>query len=263
MKKTLQTIFSLKRNDNHKVLTILGIKMKFKSPKKVTIKKIYDLLVATNEQVENINYKQNIVMDYFLDAKNAKRASGGLRQRQLQEIELLKEFIRICDKHNLEYWLDYGSLLGAKRHGGFVPWDDDLDVSMDKENLDKFKEIVENEISEKYIYRFYCTCYNRLLFKEDNGAFLDIYEYSNIDNKYRINEDNIQFQADRFSTPYNVLFPLAKINFEGIDVKCPNDIDTYLRIKYGNYENLPKSCHNVPGHNPIEEYKVFYPEERV
>lgn len=53
---------------------------------------------------------------------------SSLRNLQLQLVDILIEFDRICRKNNIDYWLDSGSLLGAARHGGFIPWDDDLDV---------------------------------------------------------------------------------------------------------------------------------------
>ena len=53
-----------------------------------------------------------------------------LRSCQLKQLEILKIFDRICRKHNLRYWIDGGTLLGAVRHKGFIPWDDDLDVAM-------------------------------------------------------------------------------------------------------------------------------------
>lgn len=64
-----------------------------------------------------------------------------LEQARIVQLKLLDVFVRICDEHNLRYWLDYGTLLGAMRHDGFIPWDDDLDVSMPLMDYKKFLKI--------------------------------------------------------------------------------------------------------------------------
>jgi lipopolysaccharide cholinephosphotransferase len=58
----------------------------------------------------------------------------------LQKVMLnsLKEFIRVCEKHKLKYYLIGGTALGAIRHGGFIPWDDDLDVGMPRPDFENF-----------------------------------------------------------------------------------------------------------------------------
>ena len=66
--------------------------------------------------------------------------------------EILNEFNRICTKHNLTYFLDFGTLLGAIRHEGFIPWDDDLDVAMLRDDYDKFISIVNDEIDDRFYF---------------------------------------------------------------------------------------------------------------
>lgn len=63
----------------------------------------------------------------------------GLRNVQRCDAILLCLFDKICTKYALTYWLDYGTLLGAVRHKGFIPWDDDMDISMLREDYDKLK----------------------------------------------------------------------------------------------------------------------------
>ena len=76
---------------------------------------------------------------------------SNLRKVQLRAIAMLTEVDRICRKHNLRYWIDYGTLLGYKRHEGkFIPWDDDLDVDMPSEDYRKFIEIAKTELSGDY-----------------------------------------------------------------------------------------------------------------
>ena len=65
---------------------------------------------------------------------------------QEKQFEMLKVFIGICEKHNLQYFLVGGSTLGAVRHKGFIPWDDDIDVGMVRDEYDKFIKIAPKEL---------------------------------------------------------------------------------------------------------------------
>ena len=76
-----------------------------------------------------------------------------LRKAQLIMLEMLLEFDAICQKYNLQYWLDSGSLLGAVRHQGFIPWDDDIDLAMPVEDYNKFQEIAQDELSENIFFQ--------------------------------------------------------------------------------------------------------------
>ena len=64
--------------------------------------------------------------------------SYDLRRLQLTELQILKEFIRVCEKHGFRFYIICGTCLGAVRHGGFIPWDDDIDVCMYAEDFDRF-----------------------------------------------------------------------------------------------------------------------------
>ena len=65
-------------------------------------------------------------------------AGDELRRGQLVMLRLLKIFAATCEELGLTYWLDSGTLLGAVRHGGFIPWDDDVDVAMPREHFEEF-----------------------------------------------------------------------------------------------------------------------------
>ena len=66
------------------------------------------------------------------------------------ELEIYNEFRRICEKYNLRFFAGHGTLLGAVRHGGFIPWDDDMDFAMFRPDYEKFKEVARKEIQYPY-----------------------------------------------------------------------------------------------------------------
>lgn len=80
-----------------------------------------------------------------------------LRALQLAEYEILLEFRRICDRLGLRYYLTAGTLLGAVRHQGFIPWDDDIDVVMPRADFDCFAAACPAELCREYFYQSHRT----------------------------------------------------------------------------------------------------------
>lgn len=72
----------------------------------------------------------------------------GLKAVQEVNLKLLKEVARICDKYRIAYFLDAGTLLGAIRHGGFIPWDDDADIVMTRNNWEAFRKVAGRELQD-------------------------------------------------------------------------------------------------------------------
>lgn len=118
-----------------------------------------------------------------------------LRKLQLRMLEILKEVDRICRKHQIPYWLSSGTLLGAVRHKGFIPWDDDLDIEMLREDYLKLLVILPDELSQdfvlqtevsdsNYVYLYAKVRDKKSYIKEEcvlnqkfayQGAFIDIF----------------------------------------------------------------------------------------
>ena len=123
---------------------------------------------------------------------------SSLKKIQKAELYLLVEFDKVCREQGLTYFLDSGTALGAIRHGGFIPWDDDIDVSMPRKDYDRFMEIgqsylpdnvfLQNRRTEKNYIRYAA----KLRLKgtvfpetdgvpyEHNGIFIDIFPFDNI-----------------------------------------------------------------------------------
>ena len=109
-----------------------------------------------------------------------------LRVSQLEQLKMLQIVAEICDRHGLTYWLDAGSLLGAVRHGGFIPWDDDLDIAMPLEDLKRFTEIAKVELPSHLF----------LQNKDSDPSYR--FEHSKVVN---LNSFYVQFDDD-FEAPY-------------------------------------------------------------
>lgn len=64
------------------------------------------------------------------------------------ELEILAFIDSFCKKNNIDYFINYGTLIGAIRHKGFIPWDDDIDISMTRENYERFIQLFKREQSK-------------------------------------------------------------------------------------------------------------------
>ena len=117
------------------------------------------------------------------------------------ELDLYKRFSGACDKYGLRYWVAFGTLLGTIRHDGFIPWDDDFDVCMPREDYEKLTQIAEKEFEHPYFFQTtlndtdYYSAFARLRNsnttgilnvsrnnKCNNGIFMDIFPFDNAPN---------------------------------------------------------------------------------
>ena len=89
--------------------------------------------------------------------KNLPTADGARRKIQLVGDIILRHLDKVCRENNITYWLSFGTLLGAVRHGGFIPWDDDIDVCMIREDFDRLKELMKTD-EHFSCYNFHEIC---------------------------------------------------------------------------------------------------------
>ena len=198
---------SLKKNIN-KIIMVnkFLLFLKIYCPK--FIRKFARLVIKIKLNVSKLRLKKVFGKNKKYVIKNER-----LREIQMIELDILKEIDRICHENKIKYFLIEGSLLGAVRHNGFIPWDDDLDIGMLRNDYDKFLKIAEENL--KIGYKLCCyeniknyhlpfskivSLNNRgfknkeaILSKNYNGPFVDIFplDTSSIGlGKYQINKFN-------------------------------------------------------------------------
>ena len=141
--------------------------------------------------------------EHFLEEemRDGYLVSYEMKQVWAVELDLLEQFRRVCDKYSLSWYADGGTMLGAVRHNGFIPWDNDIDVSMPRKDYDILCSVAEYEFcapyffqtarSDKYYYRLHAQLRNSSTtgilnserpkhLKFNQGIFIDIFPFDNI-----------------------------------------------------------------------------------
>ncbi|WP_282806313.1 LicD family protein [Lactobacillus isalae] len=149
-------------------------------------------------------------MKHFLTDKERKKV-------QEYEITILEQFDKICKQYNLNYTVAAGTMIGAVRHKGFIPWDDDIDVYMLRKDFNKLREIAPKELPKnmfyqshhtdsEYYYLFDKIRLNGTIFKEtflsnhniNHGVFIDVFPIDAIsDNAFKSNWQYFRYRFYR------------------------------------------------------------------
>lgn len=90
--------------------------------------------------------------------------SSDLQKLQRVELDILRQVVAICDKHGLGYFMLGGTLLGAVRHKGFIPWDDDIDIGMPRPDYERFLALAGAELNAPFRIRNISNCKNELVY---------------------------------------------------------------------------------------------------
>ena len=127
-----------KRNCKHEFLRFISKWNLVKNNK-------YDILL---EQIDNLY----CLFENIHDIKDYPATTGKLRNIQLKCKDILDIIVDVCDANNLQYWLDSGTLLGAYRHKGFIPWDDDIDICMCRTDMLKLLPLLKERLLHTRYY---------------------------------------------------------------------------------------------------------------
>lgn len=148
--------------------------------------------------IHNIEIPESFLQE---EVREGYRVSAEMKKVWATEIDLFSTFSHVCKKYDIEFYPAYGTVLGAVRHGGFIPWDDDIDVVMTRENYNKFVSLpddvfeypyfLQNEKTDKGSHITFCKLRNSetaaicnfetpYRFSYNRGIFLDIFPLDNL-----------------------------------------------------------------------------------
>ena len=132
-------------------------------------------------------------------------------------LKLMKKLDKKLSERKVDYWITAGSLLGFKRNGGIIPWDDDIDICVNQKDIHKITDLLQKEPGwGNSLYKF-----------KGDDVFIDIFP---VDDSYRyIGKARQQWPNEYYDKPY----PLHRSLFHDIEVSIPNETDKYLDRAYG------------------------------
>ena len=137
------------------------------------------LVIEQAEQIKNLHPSGHLTGTTFAGAKSRPKATGISQLFQDAEAQLFVEFDEFCKKHDILYWATGGTVLGAYRQQDFIPWDDDIDVYIARDQLNKLKKATEED--DRYritvVWDWYVPC-KQIRFRlsdVDNPCFVDLF----------------------------------------------------------------------------------------
>lgn len=166
------------------------------------------------------------------------------------EKNALAEIARLFKKHEIPFWVDCGTCLGAYRHRGVIPWDEDIDVAILQKDHDRVRAALSELDPAKYHLQDWSNrslpkTFLRLYVKESR-SLIDIYHFhldektetlhyilSNEDSAFVPESWKVRERNFKVPTPLNLVFPLKKSSLDGVEIFVPNKTKEYLQLRYG------------------------------
>ena len=199
------------------------------------------------------------------------------------QLGILNTVADYCKKHNITYYLAYGTLIGAIRHNGFIPWDDDIDIVMPRPDYEKFIRSFNNDFSTIQVVSIHSdpnygfpfakvhdtrTCLNETKYKQDIfGVFIDVFPIDSVKSKYQIYIIRLLNKFVHTKKANYSQRSLSKkiINFIGKIVLLPfsthnilKTIDSYSqKHSYGSTPYAGSICDTVVGERAMIDIEVF------
>lgn len=219
---------------------------------------------------ENLTSRDNLELSHDF----TKKEWENIFKSQGKMTKMLEIFDKVCRGGNFTYWVTGGTLIGAIRHKGFIPWDGDVDVCMLESDFIKFKELVlkYNILGDSMFLQDSTTDSNyKLSFPKirdkyshyisyeakhnfHRGLQIDIFLYNVQGNKLKAVS---RMKPDIINWNYDIIFPLKRHIFENFQVNIPNDSQKYLKVfdKKNYPPKLPSVNSRLPHEGKMDPFK--------
>ena len=252
--------------------------------------------LGLNERIENIL----TLIKMTHDITKVPKAHGRMRVLQMANLALLQRIVAVLDRNGITYWLGSGTLIGAVRHGGYIPWDDDIDICTTREGHNRVMCAIEEAFGgDGEIFAVKSDCIrvyqrgtpcqidifawdvleisaydentlSRIKASHDEKCARIKYDFSKLLTQERTiaepSDDDVIKMAEELRTefsgpcrvimegieeshhsflcwPYDDVFPLAKIMFEGVEFNCPRKVNLTLFRWFGDFMRYPETVH--------------------
>ena len=201
-------------------------------------------------------------------------------------LDTLKKVLNLLDENKIKYYLDFGTLLGSAREKGFIPWDDDVDISLvDEQDYQKIPSLLQ-ELSQKFHLRTYIFTFKssrqkreekgRIIYEEKGVTFTDATNYQiakirnnkfwrfgrgnvNIDIFFKyMSQNSLYWYADGKSNKIDTKFlenGFKKVKFYNLECSIPVDYDLYLTQLYGDWQTPNESWTENDSITQVSEMK--------
>ena len=225
-----------------------------------------------------MQYNKNVLIIFYSISKECDYVNGKiicpdlrhlgetvLRQSQLATIRMLYILDKVCRKHGIKYWVQRGTLIGAVRHNGSIPWDLDIDIGILSEDHEKLRLVSHEMPSDVFLQNYssdsafsnklkvsvgklrdHHSCFGycaRTGCKHHDGLMVDMFGFeikNDVLVPLRVNQGSLQSKKDD-------VFPLTELKYEGFSVFAPRNFKTVLEERYGkHYMEVPSKRNRCP-----------------
>lgn len=200
-----------------------------------------------------------------IDVRKVPRAAGPLRVIQLASLSVLKEITDLLDAHGIAYSLCGGTLLGAIRHQGFIPWDDDIDMAVLREDYERVKSLLSTRFDEKSGFRVVTsTCIRVIL--DRTPCQVDIFPFETHFVTADTSACRMAFSRRRDAAMKRIVTDWSRLKSDGFVIANPEVIPEVIRelraADDGEHRILLTGCETANYHYPPLRYDWVFPLAR-